>query len=402
MARRFFVWLHRWAGLGMAAFLIVVGLTGSLLAFNVELERVFAPRLFAVPRAGQPTLDLATLAEHAQRLLPDARVTSVTFTEPDQVAVGFVQREGAEAPSGADTFDELFIDPWTGDELGRRKNGDLSQGVINLMPFLYDLHWRLALGGAGQWILGVVALIWTIDCFVAFYLTLPPSTTSFWRRWKPAWLIKSSAGFYRLNFDLHRAGGLWLWAMLGVFAWSSVMMNIRPAYEWVTARIFDYRSPLAAYEAFPKATTPAPKLDWRAALATGVKLMAEQADKNGFTTREPLSLMYEGDYNAYIYMARGSRDLFERSPKGGGTSVTFDGDSGALLELSQPTGERAGNTVESWLYALHMARVFGLPYRIFVSIVALALVMLSATGVYIWWKKRRARQFHARHALNKR
>ena len=33
--------------------------------------------------------------------------------------------------------------------------------------------------------------------------------------------------------DLHRAGGLWLWAMLFVFAWSSVAFNLTPAYDAV-------------------------------------------------------------------------------------------------------------------------------------------------------------------------
>ncbi|MGQ0594799.1 MAG: hypothetical protein ACT4QB_19835 [Gammaproteobacteria bacterium] len=33
---------------------------------------------------------------------------------------------------------------------------------------------------------------------------------SWWRRWKPAWLIKRS----RFNYDVHRASGLWVWAML--------------------------------------------------------------------------------------------------------------------------------------------------------------------------------------------
>ena len=34
MIRRYFIWQHRWTGLLMASFLFVVGLTGSLLAFN--------------------------------------------------------------------------------------------------------------------------------------------------------------------------------------------------------------------------------------------------------------------------------------------------------------------------------------------------------------------------------
>jgi uncharacterized iron-regulated membrane protein len=391
MLRRAFVWLHRWVGLTMAMFLLIVGLTGSLLAFNSELERVFTPQLFAKPRPGVAALDLATLTTRAEALALQGRVTGVTLTEPDQASVSFEARENPATGQPYDLgFTELFVDPWTSEELGRRKRGDLSQGAVNLMPFIYDLHWRLALGDIGQWVLGIVALIWTIDCFVAFYLTLPHTLTAFWRRWKPAWLIKRRAGFYRLNFDLHRAGGLWLWAMLFIFAWSSVMMDWRPAYEFVTKAVFsDYRSP--SYP-LPRSASEKPALDWRAALARGERLISEQAALHDFTAGEPLSLSYVKEANAYYYEVRGSRDLFERSPKGGGTFVTFDGDSGALIELSQPTGEHAGNTVESWLYALHMARVFGLPYRIFVSLLGLAIVMLSVTGVYIWWKKRQARK----------
>ena len=41
------------------------------------------------------------------------------------------------------------------------------------MPFIYSLHFKLALGMTGFWIMGIVALVWTLDCFVGFYLTLP-------------------------------------------------------------------------------------------------------------------------------------------------------------------------------------------------------------------------------------
>ena len=50
MIRGVFVLLHRWTGLVMAGFLAVIGLTGSVLAYNTELERVFAPQLLAHPR----------------------------------------------------------------------------------------------------------------------------------------------------------------------------------------------------------------------------------------------------------------------------------------------------------------------------------------------------------------
>ena len=36
MVRQVFVFIHRWAGLAMTVFLILVGLTGSLLAFKTD------------------------------------------------------------------------------------------------------------------------------------------------------------------------------------------------------------------------------------------------------------------------------------------------------------------------------------------------------------------------------
>ncbi|WP_348273260.1 PepSY domain-containing protein [Methylocapsa sp. D3K7] len=82
---------------------------------------------------------------------------------------------------------------------------------------------------------------------------------------------------FRVNFDLHRASGLWLWAMLFIFAWSSVMMDIRPVYDWVTQRLFDYQSPDEEYMMpSPRAGGP-PHLDWRAAHAAGERTLQEQA-----------------------------------------------------------------------------------------------------------------------------
>ena len=36
------------------------------------------------------------------------------------------------------------------------------------------------------------------------------------------------------------------------------------------------------------------------------------------------------------------------------------------MTIFRPTGGHSGNTLESWLYALHMTRVFGRAYQIFV------------------------------------
>ncbi len=400
MIRPFFVWLHRWIGLLMTGFLVVVGLTGSLIAFNNELEHVFAPQLYAKPRPGVSPLDLATLTERAGSLVPHARVRAVLLTEPDQASVEFTpETDPATGKPYALGFDEFYVDPWTGAELGRRTRGDLSEGLINFMPFVYLLHVALMWKPIGETILGVVAVFWTLDCFNGFYLTLPISLTSFWSRWKPAWLIKRGAGFYRLNLDLHRASGLWLWLVLFLFAWSSVMFNMRPVYDWVMPKLFDHRTSMDnRKELMQRPSKPHPALDWRAAQTIGEQLMTEQAAKYRFTFKDPHGLAYNEKYGLYVYSVRSSRDVFKRSPKGGSTSVAFDGDTGALYKLSTPTGEHMGNTITAWLYALHMVRVFGLPYQIFVCALGLVVAMLSGTGVYIWWRKRKARKHMAARA----
>jgi len=153
--------------------------------------------------------------------------------------------------------------------------------------------------------------------------------------------------------------------------------------------LFPYSAPL------PENASTAPKrnLDWRAALIRGQELMRQEAALNRFTFTELTNLGYDPSNNTYELEVRSSRDVFRRSPKGGGTSVIFSAESGALINLSMPTGQHLGDTIDSWLAGLHMARVFGLPFRIMVSVLGLIISTLSCTGVYIWWKKREARIF---------
>jgi uncharacterized iron-regulated membrane protein len=136
-----------------------------------------------------------------------------------------------EAKPGAPPldFDYIYLDRHTGADLGRMFWGAVPTTRAAIMPFIYQLHMTLVAGDAGAWILGLVALAWTLDCFAGFYLTLPgPSDRSrkgFYIRWKPAWFVKTSGCYYRMNLDSHHAGRLLLWRALLMFAWSGVYMN---------------------------------------------------------------------------------------------------------------------------------------------------------------------------------
>jgi len=235
--------------------------------------------------------------------------------------------------------------------------------------------------------LGIVALIWTIDCFIGFYLTLPASVGRFWQRWKLAWQVKWRASAFRVNFDLHRASGLWFWPALLVLAWSSVMFNLPAIYHRLTDAILDYRPPPDdGMSMSPTGEDLPPRIDFRTALSAAQRLMAVQAASHGFSVERPVVFQYEYDHHAYFYNVKSSRDVWD-SDHNSETTLTFNADTGALRSLNLPTGEHTGNTVFTWLVGLHQAWVFGLPYSIFLCVLGLAIATLSSTGVYIWWTK---------------
>lgn len=399
--RPIWVFLHRWVGLAITVPLIVVGLTGSLLAFLPELNHAFAPQLHPPPRA-LPNLPIGELAARGTALLPQGVLNSVYVGDLGTASLWFA------APDGSDIdleHNELYLDPYSGAELGRTKNDGLPSSLDGLMSFIYELHYSLALGSFGYWTLGIVALLWTIDCFISFYLTLParlqrePVTPraepargrGYLRRWAPAWQVKRGASAFRLNFDLHRAGGLWVWMALLVYAWSSVYMNLHdPVYAPVTRFVLDY--PATIWESPPRATPVGqPRIDWREAEEIGKRHMNALGGRQGFAIEYPIALSIDRERGIYIYVVRSSRDIKDRK---GHTTVAFDADTGVLMSTRIPTGEHSGTTVTSWLNALHDANVaiLGLPYRIFVSVLGLVIVMLSVTGLVVWLKKRQARR----------
>ncbi len=398
--RQLWVKIHRWAGLAMAGFLVIVGLTGSLLAFYPELQRLLNPHWYPdrEPATWLPASDLAELVEARDPRLQVTRMELQAFDETTTAWVATRPDSASQPPTELEYY-RMILDPTTGQELDRcRLWGSIP---LNLMDFIYSLHYALALGMTGMWILGICALVWTVDCFVGFYLTLPagprvkaaaPRTLdqSWWTRWKPAWLVKWKSSAYRLNFDLHRAGGLWTWGFLLIFAWSSVFMNLwDTVYTWTTQALVEYHMP---WTEMPVRVQPLerPKLSWREAQTRGEALMAEQSAQYGFAVEQPVALTFDAERGAYTWQVRTNQEIDDRSRRWT-TQVLFDADTGELKLTLLPSGQYTGNTISNWLYALHMANVFGLPYRILVSVIGLVVTMLSITGIYIWWKKRRSR-----------
>jgi uncharacterized iron-regulated membrane protein len=250
--RVFFVLLHRYAGLGMAFFLIIAGLTGSMLAFYHELDAALSPHLLHVESRTTPKLGPTALARSVEAVYPQARASFVML----DMAPGHSVRVTVSGRTNAETgepveigISEVYVNPYDGSILGARDWGAFRVDRAHLMPFLYKLHYSLHIpGNWGVWLFGIVALVWMFDCFVGAYLTFPRGRP-FFRKWWPAWRVKTRSSAYRLNFDLHRAGGLWLWGVLFVLAMSSVYFNLYEVFRPVVG-LFGTLTP------FPTETLP--------------------------------------------------------------------------------------------------------------------------------------------------
>lgn len=384
------VWLvvHRWAGLTLTLFLVVAGLTGSLLAFAPQLDAWLQPDLYAVPVTG-PRMDPFELHRRAEALLAPAQLDFVTL---DSDHPGEAVMYYATPDSTNPTVMALALNPYTGEEIARFDAGDdapLSRR--SLLGFVFRLHFQLLAGEPGRWAFGIAALIWTLDCFVGFYLTLPvrrrregPRTgRSFWALWKPAWLIRRGSSPWRLNFDFHRAAGLWTWVLLFVFAVSAVSFNLPELYNPVQRWLGGVSDPA---ERVPALATPlpAPRTDWAEAAEIGSRLMAERARAEGFTAGPGRGLYFDRVKGLYGYSAHTSRDVGESTS----SILWFEDGTGADRGLLTPLGMSPLNDFTTWVQYLHLAGVGGFPMRVVVSLMGLVITGLSLTGVYLWWARR--------------
>ncbi|MCI0356592.1 MAG: PepSY domain-containing protein [Acidobacteria bacterium] len=409
MTRHFWVLVHRYAGLYMAFFLIVAGLTGSILAFDAEIHDWLNPPVKVALRA-EPQLDELTLRERALALAPHGQINHLRLQrEPDKAYVARIEprTDPASGQPYALTFNKLVLDPYTGAELARENEPEKGLWPITRKNFIHvivRLHYQLALPGwIGTWLFGIAALLWTIDCFVGAYLTFPrrlrrraggegdaaqSARKAWWMRWKPAWLVKWSGSAYRINFDLHRAGGLWVWLLLLVLAWSSVGLNLpEQIYTPVMKAVFNMPD-----LGLPTLATPQrePGLSWREAHRIGQRLMAEQAGIHGFRVQREEWLEYFAESGLFFYIVHSDRDVVDEQ---GGTYVVFNGNSGQFAGLELPSGLNAGSTLNQWIFALHLALLWGVPYKVFLCGVGILIAVLSVTGVIIWWRKRRSGKY---------
>lgn len=402
--RHVWVLVHRYAGLLIAGFLFLSGVTGAVISWDHELDEWLNPHLTHAPATG-PAQDAISLATALEARHPHAQVTYVPLAAEPGHSLPF--GVGPRVDPGTRqlyplAFNQVFVDPVSGQELGTREWGAVWPITREtFVSFLYKLHFTLHLpemaGSAqwGVWLLGVIAMIWTLDCFVGAYLTLPvrPKTESaaagrtWWSKWKPAWKIRTRAGGYKLNFDLHRAVSLWTWGVLFVVAFTAFSLNLyREVFfpmmslvSTVTPTPFDVRTPAPLHQPI------APSLDFRQAIARA------QAEASGKGWEAPPGDVFYAP-SIGVYGVRFFRPEDDHGSGGvGHRTIYLDGVDGRTLGEREPWKGTAADIFVQAQFPLHSGRILGIPGRILISAMGIVVAMLSVTGVVIWLRKRASR-----------
>jgi len=387
--RRILVALHRWFGLFTAVFLFIAGTTGALIAWDHEIDALLNPDLYQAPARGTPR-DPLELADAIEQRDPRLQVTYVALElEPGHALQMSVQprKDPRTGKAHELDFDQLAVDPATGEILGQRMWGEASLSRRNLMPFLYKLHYTLHLPHAfdldvGTLLMGLVAIVWSLDAFIALWISFPS-----WSAWRKSFAFRVRAGGYRLIFDLHRSGGVWVWPLLLMLGVTAISMNLgnevmRPlvgVFSPLAASPFDTRPPLPLEE-------PAePRRTRHEVLA----LARRSAQKHGLAAPAGV-VFYSPFFNTY------GVGFFEPgNDHGDGTLgnpwLYFDGQDGRSIGEHIPGEGSAGDVFMQAQFPLHSGRIAGVAGRIAVSLLGLVIATLSVTGIVIWARKRRAR-----------
>ncbi|KGD86857.1 membrane protein [Achromobacter sp. RTa] len=355
MPRRLWLFFHRWVALGLGGILILSGLSGALLVAARPIDQWLHPAYFVARHAPAP--DAAPLEALRNRLAaefgPDA---AFTFRPPREMGETLqVLVRGAWRGT-------LFLDPATGGEQGRRRDGE------GLVATVFSLHSSLMLDKTGR-----AALAWAA---LAYAVLLVSGLAVWWpRRWPPSLRMAFDKGTLRALFDVHRNGGAILALVLAVSIATGAYLAWRPIGGWISAALGQER---AVAPALPPGAGPIRPLDELAAAALAV----EPGATIGY----------------FLYTPRADRPMAVRlrvpddpHPNGRST-VWLDPRSAAVLAWHRWNELDPGAKVNSILYPLHTGELGGVLGQAAVALLGVALGALGISGIWLWWKRRATRK----------
>ena len=227
-ARRALFQIHLWSGLATGIYLAVISLTGSVLVFRVELQRMFMRPPVTVTIAGT-RLNEDQLKAAATQVYPKYTVTNVWQPKvPEQAVEIWMSRTG-----GGSSVHRVF-DPYTGKDLGPP-----DPAMVRFLVWSTSLHDDLLNGDLGRKANGVGAISLTLLSITGLVIWWPGIST-----WRRSLTVDLRSNWKLFNWNLHSAAGFWSFLLVLMWALSGVYLAFPNPFQDVV----DYFQPLGEVE----------------------------------------------------------------------------------------------------------------------------------------------------------
>lgn len=364
--RKTFFWLHLSAGLSAGLIILLLGITGVLLAYERQVLASFDGYKMT-ETAGQTSLPLEELASKVIASQPGPALTVITREAGSEQP--FVFTFGREK--------QLFVNPYTGEVLGEG-----SPRLRGFFTFVTGLHRWLALQGdlreSGKAITGAASLFFLFLILSGLWLWWPKRWT--WQHLKRIALFQSRLHGPARDWNWHNVLGFWLCLPLLIITLSGAIMS----YDWASHllhRLAGTPAPPAKASGNAAKTTPPLSLAglnqaWSLAEAKvagwqsiNVRLPANPADVVTFTISESHRGRADLKSQFMIHLQSGEAQAYE----------TFS---------SYPRGKQW----RFWVRWIHTGEAFGVWGQTLALVAALGAVFLVWTGLALAW-----RRFKRRH-----
>ncbi|HEV2484729.1 MAG TPA: PepSY-associated TM helix domain-containing protein [Terracidiphilus sp.] len=338
--------LHLYVGLVAALFLVMLSVSGAIIAFEDELNRAFHPELTNVKPMSQP-LNWDVFRARVEMQSPGWKV--IRFYFPDRPDRSTYIRLRSIATH---RIRHIYVNQYTGAVLGSTEDG--SNWIIKV----HDLHVNLLTGKVGN-----RAVTWSTCGLLVLSLS---GIVLWWPR--KVFRFQAGASLPRLNRDLHYSVGFWSFFAMFAFAITGLGLHYQ------TGKLLDLLNTANTAKTMP-------------GHGTSIEGMLTTAREALPGTAIPRLLLPEkkGD-PVFIYQ----RFPEDKTPAGR-SFTTIDPNTGAVLsEGSSRTAPLMQTALVQWTREIHTGALLGLPTQILAAGFALLLSVLALTGPLIWLNKLRA------------
>jgi uncharacterized iron-regulated membrane protein len=341
--------LHQWMGLAAAALLFVLGITGSALVFENEIDRALNPSTSYVTPQGR-LLPLSELVARANVAKLDDPIGGIRIADRPDQAYELTAR----------IRHSVMVDPYTGAILGTRDR------ERSFARNLHLLHTRFLGGEIGETVAGWLTL---------FLLALAVSGLILWWPRRIVAFRAGSSSWKRTNFDLHNVLGFYSSVVLVVIALSGALIAFERTTDPLVLKLNGAKeTDVTRLRSTPIHEAPIP-LEAAVAVANG-------ALPGAFATNISVPSAPTAVYRILLRFPE------DRTPAGR-SRVYLDQFTGKVLAIENTRDAQRGRRILNLKRSLHTGDIFGAPTRALYFVVSLGLALQAVTGVLIWWNSRK-------------